>query len=145
MSKASMVCPECGWYEHRLSSSKCYPRCGAAVDALFKQATEQQTSNITTTKLGYGADNFVFQTDNHFHIQMEVASLDLYRLRGVWLLDSLTPADVLDLVKTLAAWRQRQLDRGNGHECICDSGPLNHSADCVALNAERIERIKNER
>jgi hypothetical protein len=106
------ICAKCGWYAHGPydGASACDPAAGDAVATVMKAVPE-----VPSTKLGYGRGSFVFESDEQFHIRLEVDRRPdraaPFRLRDVWLIDDLTHDDVVDLVRTLVAWRGRQIDR----------------------------------
>ena len=125
------VCAKCGWYGHGpFCINPCDPKSGRAASKLAAAVPE-----VPSTKLGYGYRNLVFEMDPNFHVHFEVDRRDRsFHLQETWLLDNLAHDDAADLVKTLAAWRARQLERRGGYACTClrhDLPTGNHTHACA--------------
>jgi hypothetical protein len=140
MSEPLPICSKCGWYAHGpYRTAECDPIGGAAADKLIAAVPE-----VPSTKFGYGYPNFVFEQDDNFHVRLQVSRPTragyVFALEDVWLLDDLSHEDAVDLVKTLAAWRTRQLERRDGYECTClrhDLPKGHHTHACAERNRER--------
>lgn len=125
------VCPDCGWYEHGSKTRRdieCSPDRGAMVDRLTSAVS------VPSSKLGYGTGNFVFRLAENFHLQMTPtvrsdAPGDRYRVERLFMLRSLSHADAVDLVETLARWRDRTARRANPGHPGTGSGPFDDDDD----------------
>jgi hypothetical protein len=103
------VCPKCGWYAHGkyASPTECDPAAGDAASTLQAAVPE-----VPSTKLGYGRGVIAFEVDDKLHVSLNVNRHDrAFHLDDVWLLADLSHDDAVDLVRTITAWRGRQLDR----------------------------------
>lgn len=113
--KALKICDACGWYAHGALRA-CNPKIGELVSKLQATVRDRDALNggelIKTTKLGYGEFNFVFETDDNFHVRFRMWDESRgFHVEDVWLLDSLDEEAAADLVLVLAAWRRRHLAR----------------------------------
>jgi len=104
------VCPKCGWYAHGpyASPTDCDAAAGDAASTLQAAVPE-----VPSTKLGYGQGVVAFEIDDELHVRLRTCSrvYSDFHLDAVWLLADLSHDDAVDLVRTIAAWRGRQIDR----------------------------------
>jgi hypothetical protein len=103
------VCPKCGWYAHGkyASPTECDPAAGDAASTL-----QAAVSEVPSTKLGYGRGVIAFEVDDKLHVRLNVNRHDrAFHLDDVWLLADLSHDDAVDLVRTITAWRGRQINR----------------------------------
>lgn len=107
MSVESKVCKKCGWYEHGpYRPRECDPKRGAAARAVIAALP-----GVESTMLGYGFGNLVVGKgldDFDFTLQFEVDRHGTFQWRDVTCFKhDLTKDEVVDLTKTLLAWRER--------------------------------------
>ena len=102
------VCSKCGWYDHGqlYRDGRCNPARGDAAKAAIAAL-----DGVQSTMLGYGFGHVVFgdNIDDHdFTLEFQVACDGTFQWRDVTCFrHDLTQDQLVDLVKTLMAWRAR--------------------------------------
>lgn len=113
--KELSVCPVCGWYVEAYPpgyhAQRCIPIAGRRADALIADVNNKVDRNLDDSgKLGYGTACVYFQVDEDTNVRFEVYDRKRdpspFRLREVWLLDSLNHNEARDLVLAIAKWRR---------------------------------------
>jgi len=102
------ACDKCGWWCKRVweySNNECDPKLGRIADALAGML-----SDVPATKLGYGHGKIVFEPvagDDALNIRFNVHRDGTFRLEDVFHLGSMKVDAAADLVRVIAAWRER--------------------------------------
>jgi hypothetical protein len=98
------VCTKCGWYNGFTHAHECDPPASKVAARL-----EAELADAPSTRFGYGHHKLTFVFDELCHVTFDIRASGRLPISAerIWCIDGMAHEDAVDLVRTIAAWRDR--------------------------------------